>query len=130
MIMAVPGGKWGAFAMIMAIVFALGMFIEWIGIVFIIVPIFTPILNELGFDPLWAGMMICLNLQMAFQTPPMAMSIFVLKGTAPKELGLTMAEIIRGVLPFVGIIMLTLVLCTIFPEIITWLPEKMIGHAP
>jgi tripartite ATP-independent transporter DctM subunit len=129
MIMAVPGGKWGAFAMIMAIVFALGMFIEWIGIVFIIVPIFTPILNELGFDPLWAGMMICLNLQMAFQTPPMAMSIFVLKGTAPKELGLTMAEIIKGVLPFVGIIMLTLVLCTVFPEIITWLPAKMIGQA-
>ncbi|MBE0530449.1 MAG: TRAP transporter large permease subunit [Rhodospirillales bacterium] len=129
MIMAVPGGKWGAFLMIMAIVFALGMFIEWIGIVFIIVPIFTPILNELGFDPLWAGMMICLNLQMAFQTPPMAMSIFVLKGTAPKELGLTMAEIIRGVLPFVGIIMLTLILCTVFPEIITWLPEKMIGQA-
>jgi TRAP-type mannitol/chloroaromatic compound transport system permease large subunit len=66
---------------------------------------------------------------MAFQTPPMAMSIFVLKGTAPKELGLTMAEIIRGVLPFVGIIMLTLILCTVFPEIITWLPEKMIGQA-
>ena len=129
MIMAVPGGKWGAFAMIMAIVFALGMFIEWIGIVFIIVPIFTPILEQLGFDPLWAGMMICINLQMAFQTPPMAMSIFVLKGTAPKELGLTMAEIIRGVLPFVGIIMVTLVLCTIFPEIITWLPAQMNGPA-
>jgi len=129
MIMAVPGGKWGAFATIMAIVFALGMFIEWIGIVFIIVPIFTPILEKLGFDPLWAGMMICLNLQMAFQTPPMAMSIFVLKGTAPKEIGLTMAEIIRGVLPFVFIIMMTLVLCTVFPEIITWLPGQMIGPA-
>lgn len=129
MIMAVPGGKWGAFAMIMAIVFALGMFIEWIGIVFIIVPIFTPILEQLGFDPLWAGMMICINLQMAFQTPPMAMSIFVLKGTAPKELGLTMAEIIKGVIPFVGIIMITLVLCAIFPEIITWLPAQMMGPA-
>lgn len=129
MIMAVPGGRWGAFATIMAIVFALGMFIEWIGIVFIIVPIFTPILEQLGFDPLWAGMMICINLQMAFQTPPMAMSIFVLKGTAPKELGLTMAEIIRGVLPFVAIIMVTLLLCTIFPEIITWLPAQMNGPA-
>lgn len=127
MIMAVPGGKWAAFAMIMAIVFALGMFIEWIGIVFIIVPIFTPILEQLGFDPLWAGMMICINLQMAFQTPPMAMSIFVLKGTAPKEIGLTMAEIIRGVIPFVVIIMVTLTLCTIFPEIITWLPAKMMA---
>ncbi len=127
MIMAVPGGKWASFAMIMFIVFLLGLFIEWIGIVFIIVPIFSPILEALGFDPLWAGMMVCLNLQMAFQTPPMAMSIFVLKGTAPAELGLTMADIIKGVIPYVCIIIFTLVLCTIFPEIITWLPGKMIG---
>ncbi len=127
MIMAVPGGKWASFAMIMFIVFLLGLFIEWRGIVFIIVPIFSPILEALGFDPLWAGMMVCLNLQMAFQTPPMAMSIFVLKGTAPAELGLTMADIIKGVIPYVCIIIFTLVLCTIFPEIITWLPGKMIG---
>lgn len=127
LIMSVPGGRWASFAMIMIIVFLLGLFIEWIGIVFIIVPIFSPILIKLGFNPLWAGMMICINLQMAFQTPPMAMSIFVLKGTAPPELGLTMADIIKGVIPFVLIIMFTLMLCTIFPEIITWLPEKMIG---
>jgi tripartite ATP-independent transporter DctM subunit len=127
MITSVPGGRWASFLVIMAIVFALGMFIEWIGIVFIIVPIFSPIFEQLGFDPLWAGMMVCINLQMAFQTPPMAMSIFVLKGTAPKEIGLTMAEIIKGVLPFVGIIALALVLFTVFPEIITWLPEKMIA---
>ncbi len=126
-ILAVPGGRWASFFMIMLIVFLLGLFIEWIGIVFIIVPIFTPILAALEFNPLWAGMMICINLQMAFQTPPMAMSIFVLKGTAPEELGLTMGDIIKGVIPFVLMIMLTLVLCTVFPEIITWLPEKMIG---
>jgi len=129
LILSVPGGRWASFAMIMIIVFLLGMFIEWIGIVFIIVPIFSPIFIELGFNPLWAGMMICINLQMAFQTPPMAMSIFVLKGTAAPELGLTMNDIIRGVLPFVFIIMITLTLCTIFPGIITWLPEKMIGSA-
>ena len=129
LILAVPGGKWASFAMIMLIVFLLGLFIEWIGIVFIIVPIFSPILVTLGFNPLWAGMMICVNLQMAFQTPPMAMSIFVLKGSAPPELGLTMADIIKGVIPFVIIIMVVLLLCTIFPEIITWLPEKMIGPA-
>ena len=127
MILSVPGGKWASFAVIMLIVFALGMFIEWIGIVFIIVPIFSPILVQLGFNPLWAGMMICINLQMAFQTPPMAMSIFVLKGTADPKLGLTMADIIRGVVPFVAIIIVTLVLCIIFPGIITWLPEKLIG---
>jgi tripartite ATP-independent transporter DctM subunit len=129
LILSVPGGRWASFFVIMLIVFLLGMFIEWIGIVFIIVPIFSPIFIELGFNPLWAGMMICINLQMAFQTPPMAMSIFVMKGTAPPELGVTMAHIIKGVLPFVFIIMVVLVLCTIFPEIITWLPEKMIGSA-
>jgi len=127
LIMSVPGGRWGAFAMVMFIVFVLGMFIEWIGIVFIIVPVFSPILLKLGFDPLWAAIMICINLQMAFQTPPMAMSIFVCRGTAPPELGVTMADIIRGVIPFIIIIVFTLVLCIIFPQIITWLPEKMMG---
>lgn len=125
MILAVPGGKWASFAVVMLIVFALGMFIEWIGIVFIVVPIFSIIFAKLGFDPLWAGMMVVVNLQMAFMTPPMAMSIFVLKGTAPKELGLTMGDIIRGVLPFVGIVGVVLVLMVIFPEIITWLPGLM-----
>jgi tripartite ATP-independent transporter DctM subunit len=127
LIMATPGGKWGAFLMIMFIVFVLGMFIEWIGIVFIVVPIFSPIFVKLGFDPLWAAMMICVNLQMAFMTPPMAMSIFVCRGTAPPELGVTMSDIIKGVIPFIIIIMIALILCTIFPQIITWLPERMIG---
>lgn len=128
-ILSVPGGKWMSFFVIMAIVFLLGMFIEWIGIVFIVVPIFSPILAALGFNPLWAGMMICINMQMAFQTPPMAMSIFVLKGTAPKELGVTIGDIIWGVIPFILIIMVVLVLCAVFPEIILWLPEKIIGAA-
>lgn len=126
-ILSFPGGKWMSFFVIMAIVFLLGMFIEWIGIVFIVVPIFSPILASLGFDPLWAGMMICINMQMAFQTPPMAMSIFVLKGTAPAELGVTMWDIIKGVIPFILIIMLVLVICSFFPGIITWLPKQMIG---
>jgi len=127
LIMAVPGGRWGAFFMVMLIVFVLGMFIEWIGIVFIIVPVFSPILQKLGFDPLWAAMMVCINLQMAFQTPPMAMSIFVCRGTAPPELGVHMGDIIKGVIPFIILIMVCLLLCTLFPGIITWLPSKMIG---
>ena len=128
-ILSVPGGRWMSFFVIMAIVFLLGMFIEWIGIVFIVVPVFSPILESLGFNPLWAGMMVCINMQMAFQTPPMAMSIFVLKGTAPKELGVTIGDIIWGVIPFILIIMLVLVVCSFFPGIITWLPEMMIGKA-
>jgi tripartite ATP-independent transporter DctM subunit len=121
------GGRWASFILIMAIVFMLGLFIEWIGIVFIVVPIFSPLWVQLGFDPLWAGLMVCINLQMAFQTPPMAMGIFVLKGTADPSLGVSMGDIVRGVIPFILIIMFTLVLLTVFPGIITWLPNKMIG---
>ncbi len=124
-ILSVPGGKWGSFFVIMLIVFLLGMFIEWIGIVFIIVPILTPVITALGFDPLWAGMMVCINLQMAFQTPPMAMSVFVCQGTAPPELGVTLQDIIKGVIPFIAIIAFWLFMFSIYPQLITWLPNLM-----
>jgi tripartite ATP-independent transporter DctM subunit len=125
-ILSTPGGKWGVFSVIMFIIFILGFFIEWIGIVFIIIPIVSPVGNALGFDPVWFGMMICVNLQMAFMTPPFASAIFYLRGSAPRELGITMADIIRGVIPFVLLIMVALVLCTLFPQIILWLPGQMI----
>ncbi len=125
-ILSTPGGKWGVFSVIMFIIFILGFFIEWIGIVFIIIPIVSPVGNALGFDPVWFGMMICVNLQMAFMTPPFASAIFYLRGSAPRELGITMADIIRGVIPFVLLIMVALALCTLFPQIILWLPGQMI----
>jgi len=125
-ILAAPGGRWGAFLMVMIVVFMLGMFIDWIGIVFIMVPILSPIGPQLGFDPLWFGMMICVNLQMSFMTPPFAVAIFVCRGTAAPELGVTISDIIRGVVPFVAMIVVGLVLCTIFPQIILWLPGQMI----
>jgi tripartite ATP-independent transporter DctM subunit len=124
-ILAVPGGRWGSFFVVMLIVFLLGMFIEWIGIVFIIVPILSPVIVALGFDPLWAGMMVCINLQMAFQTPPMAMSVFVCQGTAPPELGVTLNDIIKGVIPFIAIIVFWLIMFSIYPQLITWLPNLM-----
>jgi len=126
MILAAPGGKWGAFAAVMFMYFILGFFIEWIGIFFIMVPILAPLAPVLGFDPLWFGMMICINLQMSFLTPPYAFAIFVLRGVAPPELGVTSAEIIRGVIPYILIIIVALVLCIVFPELITWLPAQMI----
>ena len=125
-IMNAPGGRWGAFVVVMVIVFLLGMFIDWIGIVFIMVPILAPIGPELGFDPLWFGMMICINLQMSFMTPPFAVSIFVCRGTAAPELGVTIGDIIRGVIPFVGIIMVGMAFCIAFPQLILWLPAKML----
>jgi TRAP-type mannitol/chloroaromatic compound transport system permease large subunit len=125
-ILGAPGGKWGAFALIMFLCFILGMFIDWIGIVFIMVPIITPIGAALGFNPLWFGMMICVNLQMSFMTPPFAYAIFFVKGAAPPELEVTTADIIRGVIPFVILIMVGLFLCITFPQIILWLPGQMV----
>ncbi len=125
-IMGAPGGRWGIFATIMLVLFLLGKFIDWIGIVFIMVPIITPVGEALGFDPIWFAIMVCLNLQMSFITPPVALAIFYTKGVCAPELGVTMGDIIRGVFPFVGLIVIALILCTIFPELILWLPGMMI----
>jgi len=125
-IMGMPGGRWGSFATIMFITFILGFFIDWIGILFIMVPIITPIGAALGFDPLWFGMMICINLQMSFMTPPFAYALFFLKGAVDPSLGVTTADIIRGIIPYVCIILLFLILCIAFPDIILWLPGKML----
>jgi len=126
LILSAPMGRWGAFTFIMFVVFVLGMFIDWLGIVFIMVPIISPIVPHLGFDDLWFAMMVCVNLQTSFMTPPFAYAIFFLRGTAPPELGVTTADIIRGVIPFVLLILIGLGLCIVFPEIILWLPGKMI----
>ena len=125
-ILDAPGGKWGDFDIIMLIVFILGMFIDWMGIVFILVPIITPIIPALGFDLLWFSIMVCVNLQMSFMTPPFAYAIFYLKGVCAPELGVTTADIIRGVIPFVGLIIIGLGLLVAFPELILWLPGQMI----
>ncbi|MBA7530836.1 hypothetical protein ES705_23047 [subsurface metagenome] len=90
------------------------------------VPILAPIAPALGFDPLWFGMMIIINLQMSFMTPPFASAIFYLRGSAAPELGVTMGDIIRGVFPFVGLIIIGLGLCIAFPQLILWLPHQMI----
>ncbi len=125
-ILGAPGGRWGAFALVMFVVFILGMFIDWLGIIFIMVPIISPLAPALGFNELWFAMMICVNLQMSFMTPPFAYAIFFLRGAAPPELGVTTADIIRGVIPFVFLIMVGLGLCAAFPQIILWLPGMMI----
>jgi len=125
-VLAAPGGRWGAFSVIMLVIFLLGFLMSWLPILFIMVPIVMPILPALGFDPVWFAIMICVNLQMAFMTPPMAQAIFVCRGTVPKELGVETSDIIRGVFPFVGLIIVGLILCVIFPNIILWLPNTLI----
>jgi len=126
LILGTPGGKWGIFLVVMLTVFILGMFMDWLPIVFIMVPIITPIAVAQGFDPIWFAVMICVNLQMAFMTPPFAAGIFILKGAAPPEWGVTMGDIIRGVIPFVVLVMVGIGLLTAFPQMILWLPSMMI----
>jgi len=122
---AVPGGKWGSFAVMMFIIFIFGMLIEWIGSIFIVVPLFTPVAATLGFDPLWFAIAVCVMYQTGFLSPPNAHAIFYLKGVAPPEV--TVGDIIRGVWPFIGLILVGLTLITIFPRLVLWLPDLIIG---
>ena len=115
-------GKWGIFFVMMAIVFVLGMFIDWLGILLIGFPIFLPIANDLGFNQLWFVIVVAVILQTSFLTPPFGYALFYLKGTAPPEV--SMGDIYRGIIPFVFLIVLGLILCIVFPQIITWIPSK------
>jgi TRAP-type mannitol/chloroaromatic compound transport system permease large subunit len=119
-------GKWGAFIIIMFTIFIMGMFIDWIGIIMITAPIIVPIAPYLGFNQLWFAIMICVNLQMAFLTPPFASAIFILKGNIKPQFNITNEDIIRGTVPFILLIIIALAIFTIFPQIILWLPDKMI----
>jgi len=112
-------------AIMMAVVFLMGMFIDWAAILLVVVPIFTPIALDLGFDPLWFAMLICVNLQTSFLTPPFGYSLFYFKGVAPPEYG--MGDIYRGIVPFVLIQVFGLAMMIVFPQIITWLPAVFFG---
>ncbi|MGB5062393.1 MAG: TRAP transporter large permease subunit [Candidatus Competibacter sp.] len=112
-------------AIMMSVVFFLGMFIDWAAILLVAVPIFTPIALDLDFNPLWFAMLICVNLQTSFLTPPFGYALFYFKGVAPVEY--TMGDIYRGILPFVMIQILGLILMITFPGLITWLPSLFFG---
>lgn len=113
------------FFIMMAVVFFMGMFIDWAAILLVVVPIFTPIAMDLEFNPLWFAMMICINLQTSFLTPPFGYSLFYFKGVAPPEY--TMGDIYRGIIPFVMIQIFALATLIFFPRIITWLPSVFFG---
>ena len=115
--------RYAVLAIMMAIVFFMGMFIDWAAILLVTVPIFTPIAMELDFNPLWFAMLMCVNLQTSFLTPPFGYALFYFKGVAPE--GIDIGHIYRGIIPFVGLQLLGLAIMIIFPEIITWLPEVL-----
>lgn len=124
-ILGLPFGKWGILAVMWFIIFIMGAFIDWIGIVMIVVPLFSPIAVKLGFDPIWFAIMNIVVMQTSFLTPPFAYSIFYLKGIAPPEMNLM--HIYKGVIPFIIIILITVVLLTVFPQIVMWAPSHFVG---
>jgi tripartite ATP-independent transporter DctM subunit len=118
-----PGGVNADIWFLMALVFVLGFFLEWIEISYIAVPLFLPIFREAGVDPVWLAMLISVNLQTSFLTPPFGWALFFLKGVAPP--GVTTRHLYTGVLPFIALQATALVLVFFFPKIATWLPQTI-----
>jgi len=119
----IPGGVWGFMFVSMLLIFFLGFFLDFLQICFIVVPIIAPIASLLGIDLLWLAVLIALNLQTSFLTPPFGFSLFYLKAVAPPEIRIQ--DIYRGIIPFVTIQILTLILLMLFPILVTWLPDLM-----
>ena len=117
-------GKWGVFIIMMVILFFLGMFIDWIGIILICFPLFLPIAADLGFDKVWFVVIMAVMLQDSFLTPPFGYALFYLKGVAPPEV--TTADIYWGAFPFWRLMEMGLIICVVWPESITWLPSLLI----
>ena len=122
---ALPGGKWGAIVAVMLLMFVLGFVLDFIEIVFVVVPIVGPVLLALGVDPVWLGVMMAINLQTSFLTPPFGFALFYLRGVAPP--GLATSEIYRGVLPFIVLQLLMLAAVAAFPALATALPDLLYG---
>lgn len=118
-----PGGEFGAIFVVMALMFVMGFFLDFIEIVFVVVPIVGPILLKMDISPVWLGVMIAINLQTSFLTPPFGFALFYLRGVAPKSV--TTMQIYRGVIPFVIIQIVALAIIWAFPSIATWLPSVL-----
>ncbi len=121
LLFSLSSNRWIVLFLMVFCFFIFGLFMEWVGIVPILVPIFTPILAKLGFDPLWAGILFCVAMQTSFLTPPMAPALFYLKGVAPPEVDFA-DDIVKGVIPFILIQLISLFILAIFPQIVTFLP--------
>ncbi|NOZ65427.1 MAG: TRAP transporter large permease subunit [Alphaproteobacteria bacterium] len=115
-----PGGKFTALILVMAVMFVLGFFLDFIEITFVVVPIVAPVLLMMDIHPVWLGIMMAMNLQTSFLTPPFGFALFYLRGVAPKSV--TTMQIYKGVLPYVLIQILMLAILWFFPEMTTWLP--------
>ncbi|MFP6829719.1 MAG: TRAP transporter large permease subunit [Gammaproteobacteria bacterium] len=126
LLLNLPGGVVGAMFTVMLLMFLLGFVLDFIEITFVVVPIVGPILLTMGIDPVWLGVMIAINLQTSFLTPPFGFALFYLRGVAPASV--ETSAIYRGVIPFVVIQLFALVLLALIPELATWLPSVIYGR--
>jgi len=126
LLQSLPGGHVAAMFIVMLLMFLLGFVLDFIEITFVVVPIVGPILLSMGIDPVWLGIMIAINLQTSFLTPPFGFALFYLRGVALASVATE--DIYRGVMPFVAIQVIALVLLALWPELATWLPEVVYGR--
>ena len=118
-----PGGKVGALLIVMLALFLLGFILDFIEITYVVIPIVGPVLLAMGVNPIWLGVMIAINLQTSFLTPPFGFSLFYLRGVAPPEIATS--AIYRGVMPFIALQLLMLGLLSAWPQLATWLPNEI-----
>jgi tripartite ATP-independent transporter DctM subunit len=126
LVLAMPGGTVGALILMLFLVFILGMFLDWTGIVLLSFPIMLPIVETMGVDMLWFVVMVAVVLQTSFLTPPFGYALFYLKGVAPP--GVEIVDLYKAVIPFVALILLACTLMAFFPWLITGLPSMMLGY--
>ncbi len=120
---SIPGGKWAVLGVMQAILFFMGMVLDPVGIMLITLPVFMPIILELGFDPIWFGILFIINMEIGYMTPPFGFNLFYLKGIVPPSI--TMKDIYTSVIPYVGVLILGMLLIMIFPSIATVLPRAL-----
>jgi TRAP-type mannitol/chloroaromatic compound transport system permease large subunit len=118
-----PGGQWGALALVMVTVFILGFMLEAVEIIYIVVPLLGPAILASDFSPVWFGVLLAMNLQTSFLTPPFGFALFYFRSVAPR--GITTLDIYRAVVPFVALQVAAILIVIFFPSIATWLPDLM-----
>jgi len=126
MLESLPGGVVGAMFAVMLVMFVLGFVLDFIEITYVVVPVVGPVLLAMGIDPIWLGVMIAVNLQTSFLTPPFGFALFYLRGVAPPEV--STGQIYRGAMPFVGLQLIALAILAWWPQIVTWLPATLYGE--
>jgi len=125
-VMALPFGKWGIIIGMQLIMIFLGMFLDWVGIVFLTMPLFVPIIEELGFSKVWFGVVFCMNMHISYLSPPFGPSIFYLKSVVGDEI--SVVDIYRANLPYLWLTFVALAITMVFPQLSLWLPAQMLGR--